>query len=182
MLRRSLTARSRQCKRSHQRGHVRTAPRATSARGLGSGMKYNASAPTSNSVAPQCKSRGQKAPSYNRPRDGALWPGGGPVPAWSSYAGATVCGADSATASVSGTCTEDKADGRERPGSGFGLKYPDETAPQVTAGEAPPARPPPSSIQRPRSSFDFGGVDATSGVTACPRPSRTRPPTGALPP
>ena len=92
-----------------------------------------------------------------------------------SCTSATYDGADSATASVAGTCT-DKAGNTSGP-LGFGLKY-DETAPQVTAG-TPRRAPDVDGWYNRAVAFDFEGADATSGIAACPSVTYSGPDGGA---
>ena len=92
-----------------------------------------------------------------------------------SCTSATYDGADSATASVAGTCT-DKAGNTSGP-FGFGLKY-DETAPQVTAG-TPRRGPDVNGWYNRAVAFDFEGADATSGIAACPSVTYSGPDGGA---
>ena len=139
---------------------------------LGFGMKYDASAPTVTGGTPV---RAADANGwYNHPV-AIAFAGSDPVSGVNSCTSATYDGADSATASVSGTCT-DKAGNTSGP-LGFGLKY-DETAPQVTAG-TPRRAPDVDGWYNRAVAFDFEGVDATSGVAACPSVTYSGPDGGA---
>lgn len=79
----------------------------------------------------------------------------------------TYAGGDSASASLSGTCTDVAGNG-SAPGS-IGFKY-DATPPAVTA--APDRKPDTKGWYRKPLTVTFAGTDATSGIAACTAPTR----------
>ena len=101
--------------------------------------------------------------------------GADPISGVGSCTSATYDGADSATASVAGNCT-DRAGNTSGP-FGFGLKY-DETAPQVTTG-TPRRGPDVNGWYNRAVAFDFEGADVTSGIAACPAVTYSGPDGGA---
>ena len=128
---------------------------------LGFALKYDASAPTVTGGTP---GRAADANGWYNHAVTIAFSGTDPVSGVGSCTSATYDGADSATASVAGTCI-DKAGNSSGP-FGFGLKY-DETAPQVTAG-TPRRAPDVGGWYNRAVAFDFAGEDATSGIAACP--------------
>ena len=125
------------------------------------GLKYDETAPRATGAAP------------GRAPNGAGWYNGNLAVAFSGSdvtSGVATCespsygGPDSATASVSGTCT-DRAGNTSSP-LAFGLKY-DETAPEVIGAQA--ERPPNEALWYVEPvGFDFTGFDETSGIADCP--------------
>jgi hypothetical protein len=85
----------------------------------------------------------------------------------------TYGGGDSASASVTGTCTD--VAGNTSATAAVGFKY-DATPPGVTA--TPDAQPTRAWYRKPFS-ISFGGSDATSGVASCTAPVRYKGPDGA---
>jgi molybdopterin synthase catalytic subunit len=135
-------------------------------------LKYDASAPTVTAGTP---ARAADANGWYNHAVAVTFSGTDPVSGVASCTSATYDGADSATASLAGTCT-DKAGNGSGP-FGFGLKY-DETAPQVTAG-TPRRGPDVAGWYNRAVVFDFAGADATSGIAACPSVTYSGPDGGA---
>jgi hypothetical protein len=139
---------------------------------LGFALKYDATAPTVTSGTPARPADANGW--YNRPV-AVAFSGTDQTAGVDGCTSATYDGADSATASVAGTCS-DKA-GNTSGAFGFGLKY-DETAPQVTTG-SPRRAPDVNGWYNRAVAFDFEGADVTSGVAACPSVTYSGPDGGA---
>ena len=139
---------------------------------LGFPLKYDETAP---SVTGGTPARAADANGWYNHAVAIVFAGNDPVSGVNSCTSATYAGADSATASVAGTCT-DKA-GNTSSALGFGLRY-DETAPQVTAG-SPRRAPDVDGWYNRGVAFDFEGTDATSGIAVCPSVTYSGPDGGA---
>ena len=139
---------------------------------LGFALKYDATAPAVTGGTP---GRAADANGWYNHAVTIAFAGADPISGVGSCTSATYDGADSATASVAGNCT-DRAGNTSGP-FGFGLKY-DETAPQVTTG-TPRRGPDVNGWYNRAVGFDFEGADVTSGIAACPAVTYSGPDGGA---
>jgi hypothetical protein len=135
---------------------------------LGFALKYDGTGPTVTSATP---ARAADANGWYNHAVAIAFAGADPISGVATCTNTTYSEGDSATASVTGTCT-DKAGNPSSPLS-FGFKY-DETAPQVTSGVARRS-PDTNGWYNQAVVFDFGGADATSGLAACPSVTYTGP-------
>jgi hypothetical protein len=125
------------------------------------GLKYDETTPRVSSAAPDRAPNGDGW--YNRRVDVAF-AGSDSTSGLEGCSSRSYGGPDSATASVSGTCT-DRA-GNSSGSLIFPLKY-DETKPEVTAAQ-PDREPAPDGWYLDPVRFDFTGTDETAGIDTCP--------------
>jgi hypothetical protein len=96
----------------------------------------------------------------------AVFSGQDGVSGLASCSSATYAGVDTATATLSGACTDVAGNSS---GASIGFKY-DATAPAVTV--APDRKPDAKGWYRKPLTITFAGTDATSGIAACTAPTR----------